>query len=207
MMPLLVWRPRRGGFSAAAHPGINRKIENAGETCTQKQAPGSPVPDFSQSILTGFACLFPVCGAGFSDNVMLVTDYDKEQLKAILSGNPVVAVVGASPNPARPSNRVAAYLIEHGFEVIPVRPRVNEILGRKCYVSLAEIPRPVDIVDVFRRAEACPDIARAAVRIGARMLWLQEGIISEEAAAIAREGGLEVIMDRCIKKVHRQIFP
>lgn len=130
----------------------------------------------------------------------------EEHLGSILSGGLTVAVVGASPNPARPSNQVASYLIEHGFDVVPVRPKVGEILGRKCYASLAAIPRPVDIVDVFRRPDACPAIAAAAVSIGARVLWLQEGIVSAEAEAIARAGGLEVIMDRCIKKVHRQIF-
>ena len=122
-------------------------------------------------------------------------------------GGPTIAVVGASPNPARPSNQVAGYLIAHGFEVVPVRPKVGEILGRKCYPSLAAIPQTVDIVDVFRKPEACPEIAEEAVRIGARVLWLQEGIISAEAEAIARAGGLTVVMDSCIKKVHSRLYP
>lgn len=122
-----------------------------------------------------------------------------------MAGAHVIAVVGASPNPDRPSHRVSRYLLEHGFDVIPVRPRVKEILGRHCYASLEEITAPVDIVDVFRRPEACPDIARAAVAIGVRTLWLQEGIVSEEAASIAREGGLQVVMDRCTQKVHQQL--
>jgi hypothetical protein len=127
-------------------------------------------------------------------------------LRSILSGSPVIAVVGASPNPNRPSHQVADYLIGQGFEVIPVRPKVSEILDRRCYGSLREIPVPVDIVDVFRKSEACPEVAAEAVAIGARVLWLQEGIISDEAARIARAGGLEVIMDSCIKKVHHRLF-
>jgi len=125
--------------------------------------------------------------------------------RAILAEARVIAVVGASPNPNRPSNDVARYLIEQGFEVIPVRPKVSEILGRPCYATLEEIPVSVDLVDVFRRAEACPDIARSAVAIGARALWLQEGIVSQEAAGIARAGGLRVVMDLCVKKVHHDM--
>ena len=130
-----------------------------------------------------------------------------EHLRTVLLGGPTIAVVGASPNPARPSNQVAGYLIAHGFEVVPVRPKVGEILGRKCYPSLAAIPQPVDIVDVFRKPEACPEIAEEAVGIGAQVLWLQEGIISAEAEALARAGGLTVVMDSCIKKVHSRLFP
>ena len=129
-----------------------------------------------------------------------------DNLRLILAEAKSIAVVGASPNPARPSNSVAGYLLEKGYEVIPVRPKVSEILGRPCYPSLKEINVPVDIVDVFRRAEACPDIARTAVAIGAKVLWLQEGIISEEAAAIARDGGLDVVMDECTRKVHERLF-
>jgi hypothetical protein len=125
--------------------------------------------------------------------------------REILAGTRVIAVVGASPNPNRPSQQIARYLIDHGFEVIPVRPKVSEILGRPCYASLEEIPVAVDLVDVFRRAEACPDIARSALAIGARALWLQEGIASDEAAGIARQGGLQVVMDLCIMKVHKRM--
>lgn len=126
--------------------------------------------------------------------------------ETIVADARVIAIVGASPNPARPSYVVASYLIEHGFEVIPVRPKVKEILGRKCYGSLEEIPVKIDVVDVFRRPEACPDIASAAVAAGAGALWLQEGIVSEEAARIAGEGGLRVVMGLCIKKVHTAIY-
>ncbi|MFA5810366.1 MAG: CoA-binding protein [Thermoleophilia bacterium] len=129
-----------------------------------------------------------------------------EKLRLILSKAESIAVVGASPNPARPSNIVAGYLLEKGYEVIPVRPKVSEILDRRCYSSLKDIIVPVDIVDVFRRVEACPDIARDAVAMGAKVLWLQEGIISEEAAAIACDGGLVVVMDEYTRKVHERLL-
>jgi predicted CoA-binding protein len=132
--------------------------------------------------------------------------YHDDFLKSVLSGVKTIAIVGASPNPARPSNRVAVYLMEHGFNVICVRPKVREILGRKCYARLEDVPVPVDVVDVFRKAEACPEVACSAVAIGAKVLWLQEGIISQEAEQIARKGGMEVVMDRCIKKVHSTLF-
>lgn len=126
-------------------------------------------------------------------------------MKSIFEKARTIAVVGASPNPRRPSHGVMDYLIRQGYEVIPVRPKVAEVLGQKCYGSLEEVPLPVDIVDVFRRPEACPDVARSAVAIGAGVLWLQEGIVSEAAAGIARSGGLEVVMDRCTMKEHRKV--
>lgn len=129
-----------------------------------------------------------------------------EAFKSILESTRIIAVVGASPRPERPSNIVARYLIGQGYEVIPVRPRVREILGRVCYEQLEDIPVEVDMVDVFRRPEACPGIARAAVAIGARVLWLQEGIVSEEAARIAGAGGLQVVMDECVKKAHQRVL-
>ncbi len=134
-------------------------------------------------------------------------DNTEEIAAAIVAGARVIALVGASPNRDRPSNIVARYLISHGFEVMPVRPKVKEILGRTCYAGLRDIPDAVDIVDVFRKPEACPDIAREAVTIGAKVLWLQEGIVSDEAARIAHSGGLQVVMDRFIKKVHEEMKP
>lgn len=128
-----------------------------------------------------------------------------EQLAELLSAARTIAVVGASPNPSRPSNVVMGYLVEKGYDVIPVRPKVKEIMGRRCYAELGDIPAAPDIVDVFRRADACPDIARSAAAAGARMLWLQEGIVSDEAARIAREAGMAFVMDRCIKTAHRDL--
>ncbi|MEK7816696.1 MAG: CoA-binding protein [Actinomycetota bacterium] len=129
-----------------------------------------------------------------------------EALRRIFEEIRTIAVVGASPNEGRPSNIVSRYLLAHGYDVIPVRPKVSGILGRRCYGRLEDVPVEVDMVDVFRRPEACPDIARSAVAIGARVLWLQESIVSEEAARIARQGGLEVVMAICAKKVHERLF-
>ncbi|RUM88362.1 MAG: CoA-binding protein [Thermodesulfatator sp.] len=115
-----------------------------------------------------------------------------------------LAIVGASPKPERPSHQVMQYLLQQGFEVVPVNPGQKEILGQTCYPSLAAIPedqRP-EVVIVFRRPDMVPPIAEEAVKIGARVLWLQEGIVSPEAAEIARQAGLTVIMNRCFKKVH-----
>lgn len=113
----------------------------------------------------------------------------------------VIAVVGASPDPARPSFGVMRALIDRGFDVIPVRPRCESILGRRCVSSLSEIEVPIDIVDVFRRSDAAADVARQAAGVGARALWLQEGVVSAEAREIAREAGMDYVEDLCIKKV------
>jgi uncharacterized protein len=120
------------------------------------------------------------------------------ELRKLLTTARSIAVVGASAKPDRPSNEIMRILIDAGFDVIPVNPKEKEVLGRTTYPSLHAIPRPIDIVDVFRQADEAPAIAREAVRVGARALWLQLGIISEEAAAIARAGGMIVVMDRCI---------
>ncbi len=120
----------------------------------------------------------------------------------ILGGAKTIALVGASPNPMRPSNRVMRYLLEQGYDVRPVRPLVKEVLGVRCVSSLAEIDEPIDLVDVFRRADACPDVAREAVSAGAKAVWLQLGLVSPEARRIAEEGGLEYVENRCTAIVH-----
>jgi predicted CoA-binding protein len=124
--------------------------------------------------------------------------------KRMLDNARSIAVVGASSNPARASNFVMTYLKSSvcDFELYPVNPRETEILGHRVYPSLAELPVVPEIVDVFRKPEDCPAIAAEAVAIGAKVLWLQLGIVSEEAAAIATAGGLEVVMDRCTKIEH-----
>jgi predicted CoA-binding protein len=127
---------------------------------------------------------------------------DPHKIRHVLLNSKTVAIVGLSGNPLRPSNFVGFYLRRHGYRVIPVNPKEPEILGEKSYASLAEIPDPVDIVDVFRRPEAVPEIAREAVAIGAKTLWCQYNVISAEGARIAEEGGLTVIMDRCMKVEH-----
>ncbi len=114
----------------------------------------------------------------------------------ILNSSRVVAVVGLSPNPDRPSYSVATYLKEHGYKVIPVNPNVKEILGEVSYPYLSSVPEPVDVVDIFRRSEEVPPIVEEAIKIKAKAVWMQEGIINEPAAARAREAGLLVIMDR-----------
>ncbi len=113
----------------------------------------------------------------------------------------VIAVVGASPDPYRPSNVVAKYLIAAGYDVRPVRPGGGSIHGRPCVESLHDIDVPIDIVDVFREKGALTGIAREAAEVGAKCLWLQEGLTSSEAARIAADAGLAYVEDRCIKKV------
>jgi hypothetical protein len=135
-----------------------------------------------------------------------VTDLQKYQdplaIQRVLLTAATVAIVGLSPNELRASFFVGYYLKRHGYQVIPVNPRETEILGEKCYPSLLDVPVPVDIVDVFRAPDALPGIARDAVTIGASTLWCQFGVINEEGARIAAEGGLTVIMDRCLKIEH-----
>ena len=113
-----------------------------------------------------------------------------------------IAIVGLSGNELRASNFVGRYLLRNGYDVVPVNPREEIILGRTSYASLADIPDPVDTVDVFRKPDAVPEIARDAVAIGAKCLWLQYNVISEEGARIASDGGLDVVMDRCMKVEH-----
>jgi predicted CoA-binding protein len=124
----------------------------------------------------------------------------------ILAGARTIALVGASPRPERPSNSVLRYLLGQGYRVIPVRPvGPTEILGQRRVASLAEIEEPIDVVDVFRRAEFCPEVARQAVAAGVGALWLQLGIVSPEARAIAEEAGLEYVEDECAAIVHASL--
>ena len=123
----------------------------------------------------------------------------RPQIKEWLEQAGNIAVVGLSDNPERTSHMVAQALQSRGYRIIPVNPNAETILGETCYASLSDIPEPVHIVDVFRRSDQVVPIAEEAVKIGARIFWLQTGIINEEAAKIAAEGGLGVVMDRCIK--------
>jgi predicted CoA-binding protein len=133
---------------------------------------------------------------------------EERHLRSLLWEAKVVAVVGISSKPWRPSHEVASYLQQHGYRIVPVNPNEQEVLGERVYPSLLDIPKDlhVDVVDVFRRAEYTPEVARDAVAIGARMLWLQEGIVSEEAARIATDGGLEVVMGVCIMQVRERLM-
>ena len=122
----------------------------------------------------------------------------------ILGDARTIALVGASPKPWRASHDVMRYLLEQGYRVIPVRPRdCDEVLGVPCVASLAEIDEPIDLVDVFRRSEHTPEVAREAVAAGAKALWLQMGIVSDEARQIATEAGLDYVENACTKVVHR----
>jgi len=125
--------------------------------------------------------------------------------KEILNSSRVVAVVGLSPKPARPSYRVASYLKRNGYKIIPVNPGAREILGEVCYPDLSAIPEPVDVVDIFRRSEEVSAIVEEAIKIGAKAVWMQEGVINEEAAACAKEAGLLVVMDECMLKEHLKL--
>lgn len=123
----------------------------------------------------------------------------------ILHESHTIAVVGLSGKRYRPSYGVAEYMKRSGYRIIPVNPNETEVLGERCYPDLDSVPVPVDIVDIFRRSEYVPEIVEAAIRIGAKMVWMQEDVYHEAAAQRAREAGLEVVMDRCILKDHRRL--
>ena len=123
-------------------------------------------------------------------------------IQRVLHSTKTIAIVGLSGNELRASNFVGYYLRRHGYRVIPVNPRETEILGQDSYASLGDIPDHVDLVNVFRAPDALPDIAREAVAIGADALWTQFGVINEEGAQIAEDGGVTVVMDRCLKVEH-----
>ena len=123
----------------------------------------------------------------------------------ILNSSRTIAVVGLSSKPDQPSYRVASYLKEQGYKMIPVNPAEQEILGERCYPDLASIPESIDVVDIFRRSEKVPPIVEEAIRIGANAVWMQEGVINEEAAAQARKAGLMVVMDKCMRKEHQRL--
>jgi predicted CoA-binding protein len=129
----------------------------------------------------------------------------RERLLGIYAETRTIAVVGASGDDAKPAHRIPAYLQGQGYRVIPVNPRGGAIFGEPVAASLAAIEGPVDVVDVFRPSEEAPDIARQAVAIGARVLWLQAGVESDEARAIAEEAGLTVVMNRCMGGTHREL--
>ena len=132
----------------------------------------------------------------------LATYQDPLTIQRVLHAARTIAIVGLSRNDLRASYFVGYYLQRHGYRVIPVNPRESEILGEKSYPSLTEVPEPVDVVDVFRAPDALPGIAKEAVAIGASALWAQFGVINLEAAQIATDGGVTVIMDRCLKVEH-----
>ncbi|MCC6792101.1 MAG: CoA-binding protein [Thermomicrobiales bacterium] len=137
----------------------------------------------------------------------LVTAGSYERLR-LLTTYKTIAMVGLSPDPMRPSHFAAIYMLSNGYDIIPVNPRAagGEILGQKVYASLAEIPRPVEIVEVFRKPSECGPLAHQAIEIGAKVFWLQLGVVNDEAIRIAREGGLETVQNRCVKIEHARFF-
>ena len=136
---------------------------------------------------------------------MVIVD-DISGLRRILTRSRSLAIVGVSANWFRPSYFAAKYMQDHGYRIIPVNPNYAEVLGQKCYPELAAIPEPVDIVDCFRRPGEMVPLAREAVAIGAKVLWMQLGIRNDEAAAIAADAGLDVVMNRCVKIEHARIL-
>ncbi len=133
---------------------------------------------------------------------------EEQELRTLLGDVRTIAVVGLSSRPGRPSFEVARYLQAHGYRIVPVNPNETEVLGARAYPTLRDLPPDlsIDVVDVFRRAEHTPEVARDAVAIGAKVLWLQEDIVSDEAAAIATAGGLDVIMGVCIRQVRERLL-
>ena len=125
--------------------------------------------------------------------------------KKLFESTKTIAVVGLSNNPERASYRVSAYMLSQGYQIIPVNPFAEEIFGQKSFAQLSEIPFKIDLVNVFRTAKDCPAITQDSVVIGAKYIWIQLGIISPESELIARNAGLEFVMDRCLKIEHQQL--
>ena len=127
------------------------------------------------------------------------------ELRSILGEAKTIAVVGLSSKSHRDSYEVSEWLQSKGYRIIPVNPNETEVLGEKAYPSLLDVPEEIDVVDVFRRAEYTPDVAEQAVRVGAKVLWLQDGIVNQDAWRIAQEGGLDVVMGVCIRRTKRRL--
>lgn len=124
---------------------------------------------------------------------------NRDRIKEILEETQTIAVVGLSDKPERTSHMVSLAMQQKGYRIIPVNPNADQILGERCYASLSDVEEPIDIVNVFRRSEHVLPVAEEAVKVKAKVLWLQQGVINEQAAELAQSNGLEVIMDRCIK--------
>ena len=130
---------------------------------------------------------------------------ERPDIKEILTSYKTIAVVGLSPDQGKPSHEVAAYLKRVGYRIIPVNPACQEVFGERCYATLADIPEAVEIVDIFRRSEFVPEIVDQAIAKGAKVVWMQEGVVNEAAAAKAEAAGLAVVMDRCLLKEHAKV--
>jgi predicted CoA-binding protein len=143
----------------------------------------------------------------FMDTEPIVTTTPvSDEITELLKHAKTIAVVGLSDSPLRPSYGVSAYMQHHGYRIIPVNPAIKGALGEKAVASLSEIEEKIDIVDVFRRPEGVPEIVDEAIKLGVPAIWMQEGVVHEDAAAKARKAGIFVVMDRCILKEHRRRF-
>ena len=131
---------------------------------------------------------------------------DDDQMRRILESAKTIAVVGMSSRPERPSNSVPAYLQAHGYRIIPVNPNLDQALGEQAYPDLLSVPEPVDVVEIFRRSEDVRPIVEQAIQAGAKVIWMQEGIVNEEAADLARRAGLDVVMDACMRATHKRLL-
>ncbi|HTS65105.1 MAG TPA: CoA-binding protein [Candidatus Acidoferrales bacterium] len=140
----------------------------------------------------------PVNNSGFAKSAA--------ERRRILERYRRIAMVGLSSNPFRPSHFAAIYLLAEGYDVTPVNPRESEVLGRRCYPTVADVPGPLEVVDIFREPAAVPEIVEQAIAKQAKVVWMQLGVVHEEAARRAREAGLEVVMDRCMKIEHARFF-
>lgn len=129
-----------------------------------------------------------------------------DELRTIYGETTTIVVVGASSDPDKPAHTIPAYLQSQGFRIIPVSPKGGELFGEAVVPSLADVGEAIDVVDVFRPGSEAPDIAKDAAKLGAKVLWLQEGIASDEAATIAKDAGMKVVMDRCMGETHRRLF-
>lgn len=127
-------------------------------------------------------------------------------IQTILEGSRTLAIIGLSSKPTRPSYGVSAYLKSHGYRIIPVNPNEESVLGEKCFPALEDVPESIDAVVIFRRSEFVPEVVESAIRKGAKVVWMQEGVQHEEAARRAREAGLQVVQNRCILKEHAKHF-
>jgi predicted CoA-binding protein/protein-tyrosine-phosphatase len=200
------------GFPEAAGKSVRTLRELAGESgdiddpagCGEEvyRACGDEI---RRCLEKAVAILLPA--AGGASGAGTFPNPSDEELRTLLARSLTIAVVGCSPDPGRDSHRVARLLRERGHRVVPVNPSARAILGERCYASLAEIDRPIDMVDVFRRPEAVPAIVEETIAIAAPVLWLQLGVVHPTAAARARAAGVTVIMDRCPAIEYRRLFP
>ena len=129
-----------------------------------------------------------------------------DPIRELLESAKVIAVVGLSSSRSRPSNGVSRYLQSAGYRIIPVNPNETEVLGERAYARLEDVPEKIDIVDIFRRSDAVPEIVEGAIKIGARAVWMQEGVVNEAAAERARQAGLIAVEDHCLMKAHHERF-